>query len=111
MQRVLAHDETQTEAEAVTEDESAFEAPDQALVRVPRDLVPAVRVMIAKHRKYLALPALGALGRYFLFSSSQARASAAVEGARARLEGGGDPDPHEQGSPWSGSLELRVERG
>jgi type II secretory pathway component PulC len=51
VQRVLAHYETQTEAEAVAEDESAFEAPDQTLVGVPRDLVPAVREMIAKHRK------------------------------------------------------------
>jgi type II secretory pathway component PulC len=51
VQRVLAHYETQTETEAVAEDEAAFEAPDQALVGVPRELVPAVREMIAKHRK------------------------------------------------------------
>ena len=51
VQRVLAHYETQTEMEAVAEDEAAFEAPDQALVGVPRELVPAVREMIAKHRK------------------------------------------------------------
>ena len=51
VQRVLAHYETQTEAEAVAEDEAAFEAPDQALVSVPRELVPAVREMIAKHRR------------------------------------------------------------
>jgi len=51
VQRVLAHYETQTEAEAVAEDEAAFEAPDQALVGVPRELVPAVRALIAKHRR------------------------------------------------------------
>ena len=51
VQRVLAHYETQTEAEAVAEDEAAFEAPDQALVSVPRELVAAVRELIAKHRK------------------------------------------------------------
>lgn len=51
VQRVLAHYETQTEAEAVAEDEAAFEAPDQALVSVPRELVPVVREMIAKHRR------------------------------------------------------------
>jgi type II secretory pathway component PulC len=51
VQRVLAHYETQTEAEAVAEDEAAFEAPDQTLVSVPRELVPAVRELIAKHRK------------------------------------------------------------
>jgi hypothetical protein len=50
VQRVLAHYETQTEAEAVAEDEAAFEAPDQALISVPRELVPAVRELIAKHR-------------------------------------------------------------
>jgi hypothetical protein len=51
VQRVLAHYEAQTEAEAVAEDEAAFDAPDQALVAVPRELVPAVRELIAKHRK------------------------------------------------------------
>jgi hypothetical protein len=51
VQRVLAHYETQTEAEAVAEDEAAFEAPDQALVSVPRELVPAVRELIVRHRK------------------------------------------------------------
>jgi len=49
VQRVLAHYETQTESEAVAEDEAAFEAPDQALMSVPRELVPAVRELIAKH--------------------------------------------------------------
>jgi hypothetical protein len=51
VQRVLDHYEAQTEAEAVAEDEAAFDAPDQALVAVPRELVPAVRELIAKHRK------------------------------------------------------------
>jgi hypothetical protein len=51
VQRVLAHYETQTDIEAVAEDEAAYEAPDDALVSVPRELVPAVRELIAKHRK------------------------------------------------------------
>jgi hypothetical protein len=51
VQRVLDHYEAQTEAEAVAEDEAAFDAPDQALVAVPRELVPAARELIAKHRK------------------------------------------------------------
>ena len=51
VQRVLAHFETQTETEAVAEDEAAREAPDHALVSVPRELVPAVRELIAKHGK------------------------------------------------------------
>jgi type II secretory pathway component PulC len=51
VQRVLAHYETQTETEAVAEDEAAHDSPDHALVSVPRELVPAVRELIAKHRK------------------------------------------------------------
>ncbi len=51
VQRVLAHYETQTETEAVAEDEAAYDSPDHALVSVPRELVPAVRELIAKHRK------------------------------------------------------------
>jgi type II secretory pathway component PulC len=51
VQRVLAHYETQTDMEAVAEDEAAYESADQPLVSVPRELVPAVRELIAKHRK------------------------------------------------------------
>jgi hypothetical protein len=48
VQRVLAHYETQTEAEAVAD---VLRGADQALVGVPRELVPAVRELIAKHRR------------------------------------------------------------
>jgi type II secretory pathway component PulC len=51
LERVLAHYEAQTDTEAVAEDEAASEEPDQALVGVPRELVPAIRELIAKHRK------------------------------------------------------------
>ncbi len=51
VQRVLTYYETQTETEAVAEDEAAFESSDDALVSVPRELLPAVRELIAKHRK------------------------------------------------------------
>lgn len=51
VERVLAHYEAQTDTEAVAEDEAASEEPDQALVGVPRELVPAIRELIAKHRK------------------------------------------------------------
>lgn len=51
VQRVLAHYETQTDTEAVAEDEAAYESPDHALVSAPRELVPAVRELIAKHRR------------------------------------------------------------
>jgi hypothetical protein len=51
VQRVLAHYETQTGEEAVAEDEAAFEANGPTVMEVPRELVPRVRELIAKHRK------------------------------------------------------------
>ena len=48
---VLAHYESQTEDEGIAEDEAAYEAPTQATMEVPLDLVPAVRELIAKHRR------------------------------------------------------------
>lgn len=51
VQRVLAHYETQSEGEAVAEDEAAFEAPGQTVMEVPSELVPAVRELIAKHSR------------------------------------------------------------
>jgi len=50
VRRVLAHYEEQTEAEAVAEDEAAYENPNHAMIEVPRELVPAVRKLIAKRR-------------------------------------------------------------
>ena len=47
---VLVHYESQSEEEAVAEDEAAFEAPDQTVMEVPTDLVPAVRELIAKRK-------------------------------------------------------------
>ena len=49
--RVLAHYEQQTEAEAVAEDEAAFENQTQTAMEVPVELVPVVRELIAKHRR------------------------------------------------------------
>ena len=40
----------QTEAEAVAEDEAAFENQTQTAMEVPVELVPVVRELIAKHR-------------------------------------------------------------
>ena len=51
VQKVLAHYETQSGDEAVAEDEAAFETSGQTVMEVPSDLVPAVRELIAKHRK------------------------------------------------------------
>lgn len=49
VRRVLAHYEEQTEAEAVAEDEAAFEEPTQTVMDVPTALVPVIRELIAKH--------------------------------------------------------------
>ena len=49
VRKVLAHYEEQTEAEAVAEDEAAFENPTQTVMEVPTALVPAIRELIAKH--------------------------------------------------------------
>ncbi len=51
VQKVLAHYETQTEDEALAEDEAAFEMPGQTVMEVPSDLVPAVRELIARRGK------------------------------------------------------------
>jgi hypothetical protein len=49
VRRVLAHYEEQTEAEAVAEDEAAFEGRAQTIMEIPTELVPAVRDLIARH--------------------------------------------------------------
>ena len=49
VRRVLDHYESQSEEEAVAEDEAAFEQRDQTVMEVPNDLVPTVRELIAKH--------------------------------------------------------------
>ena len=51
VQRVLAHYEQQTPEEAVAEDEAAFVEHDDIVMKVPHDLVPAVRQLIAKHQE------------------------------------------------------------
>jgi hypothetical protein len=74
VQRVLKHYDTQTEAEAVAEDEAAFEPPTHTAVGVPVSLVPKVRQLIAKHRapnKRMQPP----------------RASSGASGARRRARG------------------------
>jgi hypothetical protein len=51
VQRVLAQYEAQTDEEAVAEDEASFESTTYTSVGVPIDLVPAVRALIAKHKR------------------------------------------------------------
>ena len=50
VREVMAHYESQTEEEAVAEDEAAFEASGQTLMEISTELVPKVRELIAKHK-------------------------------------------------------------
>ena len=50
VKRVLSHYESQSEEEAVAEDEAAFETPGQTIMEVPSELVPEIRKLIAKHK-------------------------------------------------------------
>ena len=49
VRRVLEHYERQTEEEAVAEDEAAFEQGSQTIFQIPKELVPKVRELIARH--------------------------------------------------------------
>ena len=49
VKRVLDHYDSQTDEEAVAEDEAAFEETVNTTMTVPTDLVPAVRNLIRKH--------------------------------------------------------------
>lgn len=51
VRKLLEHYEHQTEDEAVAEDEAAYEDRKESLVGVPVELVPAVRELIAKHKR------------------------------------------------------------
>jgi len=48
VQKVISFYESQTEEEAVAEDESAFEDLTHTFMEVPKNLVPAIRELIAK---------------------------------------------------------------
>jgi len=48
VRRVLERYEQQSEAEAVAEDEAAFDDTTRTVMKVPVDLVPEVRDLIAK---------------------------------------------------------------
>ena len=49
VQQVLAHYESQTEDEAVAEDEAAFADQTQTVMEIPIALVPVVRELLAKY--------------------------------------------------------------
>jgi hypothetical protein len=50
VQKVIAHYEEQTEAEALAEDEAAYEEADYTTVQVPIPLVSIVRDLIAEYQ-------------------------------------------------------------
>ena len=50
VRKVIEHYETQTEEEAVAEDEVAFEDKTQTVMDIPNELVPAVRELLSKHQ-------------------------------------------------------------
>ena len=50
VRRVPEHYETQSDEEAVAEDEAAYEATTRTAMEVSVELVPAVRELIAKRR-------------------------------------------------------------
>ncbi len=51
VRRLLDHYEQQTDEEAVAEDEATLDDPTQAVIEVPRELVPAIRQLLAKRKK------------------------------------------------------------
>ena len=50
VKKVIAHYESQSEEEAVAEDEAAFEAMGQTVMEVPTEIVPVIRELIEKHK-------------------------------------------------------------
>ena len=51
VRRLLESYEAQSDEEAVAEDEASFDTTTHTAMDVPIDLVPAVRDLIAKHRR------------------------------------------------------------
>ena len=49
VKRVLEYYESQSDEEAIAEDEAAFEAPDQTTMEVPNELVPKAKSYRARH--------------------------------------------------------------
>jgi len=49
IQKVIDHYDNQTEDEAVAEDEAAFRDEALTVMAIPKELVPAVRALIARH--------------------------------------------------------------
>ena len=50
VRRVLEHYDRQSDAEAVAEDEAAYESTTHTAMEIPVELVPTVRELLAKRR-------------------------------------------------------------
>ena len=50
VKRVIEHYESQSEEEALAEDEAAYEDLNQTFIEVPNELIPEVRELIAKKK-------------------------------------------------------------
>jgi aminoglycoside/choline kinase family phosphotransferase len=50
VRRLITHYEEQTEEEAIAEDEAAFEEQFHTVMEVPKELMPAIRELIARHQ-------------------------------------------------------------
>jgi hypothetical protein len=50
VRRVLEHYESQTDEQAVAEDEAAYEATTHTAVEIPVELLPTVRELLAKRK-------------------------------------------------------------
>lgn len=50
IKKLLSNYESQSEEEAVAEDEAYLDATGQTIMEIPTSLVPAVRELLAKHR-------------------------------------------------------------
>jgi hypothetical protein len=51
VRRVIEHYESQTDEEAIAEDEARFDRATHAVMEIPFDLVPAVRELLARHQR------------------------------------------------------------
>lgn len=51
VREVIEHYETQSEEEAVAEDEAAFERAHETMMAIPHELVPTVRELISEYEE------------------------------------------------------------
>ena len=49
VQRLIQHYDSQSDEEAIAEDEAAFDDPSHTVMTIPNELVPAVRAILADY--------------------------------------------------------------